>query len=282
LHLSRIHVCSYSASQMQKTDDAYNEQQLCVLVTEFIKYIKEGIRRMHVRRTVSTIRSTLNAHGASEGGPAFVTIQKLFCTAYFAGPIRSYRVGFIILLLPDKDSTDSFRSTECINYEPNSSVQPLWLPNRIPTFRVNGGSSSSRIETSNVLGHFVPWRWGYYVTSKRRDPIMQWRKVISQKNRILRPWVLTHFLCVQYLTKRANVISVPAQCNIYTEITFQILDLCTKMSADAFKILKLILKTCALFLILPLRSYFNKWKNDTLHRLGICQSVYSICYTNFD
>jgi len=44
---------------------------------------------MYVRRAVSTIRSRLNTHGASDAGPNFVNTQKLFRTAYFSGPVRS-------------------------------------------------------------------------------------------------------------------------------------------------------------------------------------------------
>jgi len=77
---------------------------------------------MHVRRTVSTIRSGLNTHGALEAGPHFVNIQKLFRTAYYSGPVRSYRIGFIILGVPVKGSTESFRSIVYINQDSDSKV----------------------------------------------------------------------------------------------------------------------------------------------------------------
>jgi hypothetical protein len=77
---------------------------------------------MNVHMAVSTIQSRLNTQAVSNAGPHFVNIQKLFSTVYFSRPVGSYRVGFIVLGVPDKGSMNSFRSTVYINHDSNSKV----------------------------------------------------------------------------------------------------------------------------------------------------------------
>ena len=53
----------------------------------------------------------------------------------------------------------------------SSVIWRLSLSNRIPKFRSNVVSSSSRVETAKKkFRHFDTWRWGQYVASKRPNP----------------------------------------------------------------------------------------------------------------